>query len=451
MTNTVSSPSRLGADELGPLLPDLLAEPAATLATLVATHGRLVELAAGPLTVLVVAEPEAIREVLVEQQHSFIKGAAVRSTKVLLGEGLLTSEGSEHARQRRLVAPAFHRPQLARFAETMGALAGEEAAAWADHAPGVDAPVVDAHAALTTITMRIVGATLFGVDVTADAAGIAASLDGVLELSNRLLPLAQLMGQGLSPAEEVEAARLMAHLDDVIGGVIAARRADPGAADLVGLLTRAVDTDGDGGGLTDREIRDQAMTLFLAGHETTANALAWTMALLSQHPELAEQIHAEVMRVAADGPVPFDRAGEMSLTRAAIQEAIRLYPPAWITTREVVQQVTIGGVPLPVGAQVVVSPWVTHRDPAWWPEPDEFRVDRWLYPDASRPKWAYFPFGGGSRSCIGEHFALLEATVILAEVVRRWRFEPAGAFPTPEYRVTMRPGGGVPLRLDRRC
>ena len=428
------------------MLPLLFSDPAGALGQLVHEHGPLVLLEVGPVQALLVTDPDGVREVLVEQQHCLAKGAAVQSTRPILGDGLLTSEGAHHARQRRLVSPAFHRPQLAKFAVTMGQIAAEETGSW------VAETVIDAHAAMTRTAMRIVGSTLFGLDVTGDAARVGVALDGVLAISNRLLPLAQLVGQGLSPDEQSAAAQLIAELDDVIAGIIAQRRAAPGDRDVVSLLTGAVDDEGDGGGLSDREIRDEVMTLFLAGHETTANALAWTLHLLSHHPEALAQIAAEADRCGTGtGAVGLDQLEQLPITQAALREGMRLFPPAWLTTREVVQPTTIRGVDLAVGAQVIVSPWLTQRDPRWLTDADEFRIDRWLYPDEQRPKWAYFPFGGGARGCIGEHFAMLEATIILAEVARRWTISPAGDAPEPEFRVTLRPTPAVPLRLQRRA
>ncbi len=431
--------------ELIELLPGLVGDPVGVLQALRDRHGPLVLLEIGPMTALVVAEPEAIREVLVERQHDLVKGAAVRSTKVLLGEGLLTSEGELHARRRRLVSPAFHRPRLVRYATTMAEVAADEAAGWAD------GEVIEGHAAMARLALRIVGRTLFGLDLSTEASEVGDALQRVLAMANRQLPIAQAIGQGLTPDEEAEATELVARLDRVLADVIDERRQRGGEDDLVSILLRERDVadGGDGGGLTDGEVRDEAMELLLAGHETTANALSWALHLLAAHPEVQAAVAQEVAAIPAGRPVGVDDLPELAHTRAVLDETLRLFPPAWITTREVATPTRIAGVDLPAGAQVLVSPLLVHHDPRWWEQPESFQPARWLTPDPDRPKWAFVPFGGGARSCVGEHFARMEATIALAEIVRRWRLEPAGAAPSPQALVTMRPSA-VPLRLHAR-
>ncbi len=327
----------------------------------------------------------------------------------------------------------------------MADVAADEAGAWGD------GEVIEAHAAMARLALRIVGRTLFGLDLLTEAGEIGATLQRVLELANGQLPLAQAIGQGLTPAEEAEAAALVARLDHLLAGIIGERRARGGEDDLVSILVgeRDLADGGDGSGLTDREVRDEAMTLLLAGHETTANALSWALHLLATHPEVQATLAAEVATIPDGRPVGVDDLPALVCTKAVLDETLRLFPPAWITTREVATPTTIAGVDLPVGAQVLVSPLLVHHDERWWNDPESFDPDRWLHPDPDRPKWAFVPFGGGARSCVGEHFARIETTIVLAEIVRRWRLEPAGPAPTPEARVTLRPSA-VPLRVHAR-
>lgn len=436
---------RPAQDELVDLLPVLFADAAVGLRQLTSRHGPVVLIEIGPVTALVVADPDVVREVLVERQHDLVKGAAVRTTKVLLGDGLLTSEGEAHARRRRLVSPAFHRHRLAEYASVMADVAAQEAAGWTEGEP------IEAQAAMARLTLRIVGRTLFGLDLVDEARAIGDALGRVLTLSNRQLPLAQAIGQGLTAAEEAEAAELVARLDGVLADIIRQRRDRGGDSDLVSILLAERDTGdgGDGTGLSDREVRDEAMTLLLAGHETTANALSWALHLLAEHPEAQDLLARELGTIPADrvtGTLDLDR---LPFLRAVLDETLRLFPPAWITTREVAVPTTIAGVELPVGAQVLVSPLLVHRDPRFWAAPDDFHPERWLLPDPDRPKWAFVPFGGGVRSCVGEHFARIEASIALAEVVRRWHVTPAGPAPTPEHLVTLRPSA-VALHVSPR-
>ena len=441
----IATVARPAAAELLALLPSLVSDPVGVLRTLHDRYGPLVLLEVGPMTALVVADPDTIREVLVERQHDVVKGAAVRSTRVLLGDGLLTSEGEAHARRRRLVSPAFHRPRLARYAAIMAEVAADEAGVWHDGAE------IEGHGAMSRLALRIVGRTLFGLDLLDESSEVGDALQRVLALANRQLPIAQAIGQGLTPVEEAEAAELVARLDRVLADIIHDRRRRGGEDDLVSILLRERDLadGGDGGRLTDTEVRDEAMTLLLAGHETTANALAWALHLLATNPDAQEQLAAEVAALPVDRPVRIDDVPSLVWTRAVLDETLRLVPPAWITTREVAVPTRLAGVDLPVGAQVLVSPLLAHHDARWWDDPESFRPERWLDPAADRPKFAFVPFGGGARSCVGEHFARLEATIALAEIVRRWRLVPAGPAPTAQALVTLRPSA-VPVRVHAR-
>ncbi len=440
-----------GPDELVALLPRLLAEPGDALRALADRHGPLVhlELAGTPVDVWLVADAAVARAVLVDPDRSFVKGRTLQVTRLLLGDGLLTSEGAAHARRRRLVSQAFRRPRLAASAEVMGTIVRAHVARWP---VGVE---IDLHARLVALTLDIVGRSLFGVDLADDAHGVGDALDTVLSQFGSLTPLGQLVGNG--PDEQATAA-LDAALDrlrSLVLRLVDERRRGIGRGDdLLTLLVDARDDEcgeGDGRGLTDDEIHDEVMTLLLAGHETTANALAWTVHLLSLHPATTRRGAAEVHRVLGTRPVGLDDLDRLPVLSSALDESLRLFPPAWIIPREAIRDVEVEGHHVRAGAQVLVSPWLIHRDPRRWSDPDCFRPDRWTpgLADAARRSFALIPFGGGSRSCIGEHFARLEATIVLAELLRR--FEPVPPMlhrVERDHSVTLRPRGGLPMRLE---
>jgi cytochrome P450 len=375
--------------------------------------------------------PDLVTEVLVDAAPQTVKGPGVQLTRRLLGDGLLTSEGADHQRARRLVAPVFSPQRLAGYATAIGEVAAQ--VAWEDDS------VVDVSAALSALTLTAVGHALLGVDLAAEAPAVRTALDSALE---------QFGGAGLALPGTAEPPPLVGvePLHALVDRVIALRTAAPGA-DVVSALVAACDASG---GLTGAQVHDHVMTLLMAGHETTANALTWTLHLLSQHPEAQERVREEVDRLER-APSYAELAG-LVLTRAVVTEAMRLFPPAWIVGRTTTAPLIVDGRDLPTGTVLVVSPLLLHHDPRWFPEPEAFDPDRWL--DARRaavPRHAYLPFGTGPRSCLGEQFAWVEAVTLLAVLVRRFRFAAlSSAPPVPQYRVTLRPEGGLPLRVHQR-
>ncbi len=399
--------------------------------------------------VYLLSHPDMIQAVLEVDAGAFVKGRGLGRARRLLGQGLLTSEGLFHQRQRRLVLPAFHRERMAAYGKVMVDHASALQARW------LDGETRDIAADMQHLTRSIVAKTLFDFEVTSQTQAIDAALATLIGSFGSLaffLP-EWVLDRGLWPsAHRQESAR--AELDALIYRMIEERRAggrDHG--DLLSMLLVAVDEDGDGQGMTDRQVRDEVMTLFLAGHETTANALAWTWFLLSEHPEAAARLHDELDRVLGGRDPEVADLPELRYTRRVLTEAMRLYPPAWIVGRRAVQDVVVGGYGIPRGAGVLVSEWVVHHDPRWYPDPFRFDPDRWL-PDshAPRPKYAYFPFGGGPRRCIGEAFAWMEGTLILATIARRWHLRLVPGHPVqPDPLITLRPRNGVRVILERRA
>lgn len=395
-----------------------------------------------------VNHPDMIRDILVTHQKQFAKGRALERAKRLLGNGLLTSEGEFHLRQRRLVQPAFHRDRIAQYSTAMVEITQRTADRWHD---GL---TFDAHEAMMELTLSIVAKTLFGADVDDEADEIREALTGVLETFNlALLPAAELME--LLPLPWVRKfRRSRERLDRTVYRIIGERRAELARGvdrgDLLSMLLAATDGEGDGTGMTDEQLRDEVMTLFLAGHETTANALTWTWYLLCRHPKVEELLHAEVD--ALGHPPTIDDLPRLEYTRRIVMESMRLYPPAYAVGRRALEDYVIGEHLVPKGTVVLLSQFLVHRDPRWYPKPEQFDPDRWL-PDviATRPKLSYFPFGAGTRICVGEQFAWTEAILVLATLAQRWRLwlAPKQRIAV-DPRITLRPRYGVRMVVRAR-
>jgi cytochrome P450 len=423
-------------------------DPLALLARVAREYGDVARFNAATQTVYVLNHPDYIRDLLVTHHARFKKGRALQRAKRLLGEGLLTSEADFWRRQRRLAQPAFHKQRVASYAATMVEYAEKTSARWRD------GERLDVSAEMMRLTLAVVGKTLFDADVESDADEVGAALSEVMGLFGYLmLPFSELLEKlPLPPRRRFERAR--ARLDRVIYRIIEERRREGrDRGDLLSTLLHAVDEEGDRTGMTDEQLRDEAMTIFLAGHETTANALAWTWFLLSQNPEAEARLHAELDEVLGGRPPTAEDYARLRYAEMVVAESMRLYPPAWALGRLALEDHEVGGYLIPRGSLVLVSQYVMHRDPRYWPEPERFDPERFT-PEAKagRPQFAYFPFGGGPRRCIGEGFAWMEAVLLLAALARRWRLRlPPGAVVPTEPRITLRPGkGGIPMKAEER-
>lgn len=412
-------------------------DPRGALQGLQAEFGDVTVFPIGRRRIYLLSHPDLVRDVLVTHHRNFIKSYALQRARSLLGEGLLTSEDPVHLRQRRLAQPAFHRDRVAEMGRTMVRLAEASADGWRDGAE------VDATTEMNRLTLAIAGQTLLGAGVQDEADEIRTALTDALSLFGRLHnPFGELLDKLPVPGT-LRMRRARARLDATIYRAIAQRRATGGHGDdLLGMLLAARDDEGDGGGMTDERLRDELLTLFLAGHETTANALAWTWHLLARHPEAEARLHAELRTVLGGrAPAPEDY-GALPFTRAVFAESMRLYPPAWTMGREPREDYDAGGFRIRRGTIVLMSPWIVHRDPRWWDAPAEFRPERWMDPgfEASLPRFAYFPFGGGPRKCIGEGFAWMEGVLSLATLARRWLLRAVPGVEVGEQAlITLRP------------
>lgn len=394
----------------------------------------------GPEHAFLISDPALIRDVLVTNQRHYKKGRALERSKRLLGDGLLTSEDPTHLRQRRLIQPAFHREAVASYAQVMTEYAERTRDRWADGA------TLDISQEMMRLTLGIVGKTLFDADVEAQAKDVGAALTDVLEsFWTMMLPFGDLLEH--LPVPSLRRARLARkRLDAMIFGMIdERRRSSRDRGDMLSMLLLAQDEEEGGRRLTDQQVRDEAMTLFLAGHETTANALAWMWFLVSGAPEVAGRLHAELDRVLGGRTPELADIPKLPYLEQVITESMRLYPPAWMIGRRAVGAQRVGDYMLPNRALVLVSPYVTQRDARWFPEPARFQPERWTAEfKAALPPFAYFPFGGGARRCIGESFAWMELMLVAATIAGRWtiRVDPAVP-PIPQPVMTLRMKNGL--------
>jgi cytochrome P450 len=389
-------------------------------------YGDLPYFRLGGQHVYLVNHPDYVREILVTKQATFTKSRVLQRARVLLGEGLLTSEGEFHLRQRRLVQPAFHRERLAGYAAVMSEYAIRLRDRW------TAGKTVDVSNEMMRLTLAVVGKTLFSAEIEEEASEIGEALTAVLKMFRMLMmPFSEYFEKlPLPSVRRFDKARL--RLDQTIYGLIHdRRRSGEDTGDLLSMLLLAHDEEAEANGMTDQQVRDEALTLFLAGHETTANALTWTWYLLSQNPECERRLHAEIDRVLG-GRVPgMSDLQELRYTEMVFAEAMRLYPPAWAIGRMSKAPFELGGVPIAAKSICIVSPYVIQRDPRWFPDPERFDPERWT-PEArdARPKFSYFPFGGGARVCIGERFAWMEGVLMIAVIAQKWKLRLA-----PDQRV----------------
>jgi cytochrome P450 len=422
-------------------------DPLAFLREATASYGDVVSYRFGRTPVFLLKHPDDIKDVLVTRQHDFVKGRGIQWTRIFLGDGLLTSEGAFHTRQRRLSAPAFHRQRIGAYAEVMADYASRARARFRDgETLAFD---VEMHA----LTLAIAGRTLFGEDMADEAAEIGSALTDVLTLFPRFaLPWARAL-QRLPLPSNRRFERAKARLDATVYRIIRLRRqSGRDQGDLLSMLMAARDED-DGGRMTDVQLRDEIMTLLIAGHETTANALCWTFHLLAQHPDVERRLHDEVDAVLGDRLPGLEDVPRLTYAERVLAESMRLYPPAWNIGRQSLADYTVRGYTLPAGSLFALSTWVTHHDERWFPDPFRFDPERWL-PDAraARPKFSYFPFGGGARQCIGESFAWMEGALLLATLAQRFRFRSVpGARVEPQALITLRPRHGLALVAERRA
>ena len=407
-------------------------------------YGDVVDVALGPMEATLVSHPDLVEDVLVTRNRLWQKDMFLHSAlEPVLGEGLLSSEGDFWRRQRRLAQPAFHRDRIASYATIMVEHATRLAERWRD------GDVRNVHEDMMRLTLEIVAESLFGARVGDRAKEVGEAIHAILVLLADPLEIFFPFVKRLPTPRRVRFRRAIEKLDGIVYGVIEQReRSGAEADDLLSMLLAARDEDGSR--MSERQLRDECMTLFLAGHETTAITLSWTWYLLARHPAIERELAAELESVLGDRKPTLEDLPKLGLASRVVHESLRLYPPAWSIGREAREDLDLGDYRFRKGQQAWFCPWSIQRDPRWFDAPDAFRPDRWKGDLAKTlPRYAYFPFGGGPRLCIGQAFAQMEAVLILAVLARRFRVEVIGD-PLPSPSVTLRPKGGVRARLRRR-
>ncbi len=449
-------------------------------------YGDLVHFRAAGRRVFQLNHPALIQEMLVRDEPHHHRGIVMQRARFVLGDGLLTSEEPLHLRQRRLTQPAFHRDRIAAYGSIIGDYALQMTRSW--HS----GETRDLHHDMLLLALRIVSKCLFNADVEAEARNISQAVDafmGFLPLA--FLPFsAQILRLPLPIMRRIYQGE--AELDALIYGIIRQRRGQSSAqsdaqysaqngakynaqnsaknideGDLLSMLLATVDTEGGTGSMTDRQVRDECLTLLLAGHETTANGLSFALWLAALHPEWQQRLHEEARQVLTGEAATAADYSRLPLTWQHFAETLRLYPPVWVTARTAAERYTFRGIAIPKGSLLIAPQIVLHHDPRWWPDPERYDPMRFAgqspaqraqpgsqRDDGSRPRFAWFPFGAGSRQCIGEGFAWMEGVLALATILREWRVSlPTGSSGTLEVlpRITLRPKAGVMLQLDRRA
>lgn len=401
----------------------------------------------GKIPVFLINHPDLIRDLLVTNHCKFVKGRALQRAKSLLGEGLLTSEKEFHLRQRRMIQPAFHRARINEYAKAMIEFGEKMSGEWCDG----DTRDIDKE--MMRLTLWIVGKTLFSANVEDEADEVGTAMTTIVSAFNFiLLPFSEYLEKlPLPPLRKLQKARQT--LDEVIYKIINERRkSSEDKGDLLSMLLLAQDEE-TGNAMTDKQVRDEALTLFLAGHETTANALAWTFYLLSQNPEAEKKFHAELDEILGDKPITPEDYGKLKFTESVLAESLRLFPPAWTVGRLATEEHEFNGYKIAPKSLVLASQFVIHHDSRFWENPESFQPERWekLSIKEAGNKFIYFPFSKGIRNCIGENFAWMEGVLLLAILGRNWRLNLM-----PEQKIalqpmiTLRPKYGMKMRIEKR-
>jgi cytochrome P450 len=444
IVRTLHAPPGPKGHLIGDNLREYAKNPLGFLSRCAREYGDIVQLRFVGQTFYLLSHPDLIEYVLVENNRNFTKTRILRRNGRLLGEGLLTSQGEFWRRQRRLAQPAFHRKRIAAYGEVMAAFADRSFEGWRD------GQTIDVHEEMMRLTLEIVAKCLFGADVRAEAKDVGRAMKVALEdfsSQRRLIRIPK----SIPTPHNLRFERAARRLDAIVHTIIEERRkSEEDRGDLLSMLVLAEDESSER--MTDKQLRDEVMTLFLAGHETTANTLAWTFWLLSLNVAAEAKLAEELERVLGGRTPTVADLPQLPYVERVIKESMRLYPPAWVMGREAVGECEVGGYRMPAGSSALMSQWVVHRDPRYHHSPQRFDPDRWAAGyEKELPRFAYFPFGGGPRQCIGAGFAMTEARLVLAAVAQRFRMELVpGQRVEPYASITLRPKEGIRMTLAER-
>lgn len=425
-------------------LPAFRRDPLEFCTGLARDYGDLAFFRLGPIQCVQVNRPEWIQHLLTKEAGRMHKSWDYRELAFVLGEGLVTSEGDLWKRQRRLIQPAFHNDRIRTYAKTMVERAGVMLEGWRD------GQELELSSAMSQVTLEIVGRALFGADVADDAKVISEAITVFMDRFEALMTSWVPLPVAWPLPGNRRALAAIRRMDEVVYRMVRERRASSARGD--DLLSWLIEARDEQGALDDKQLRDELVTLLLAGHETTSLALTWTLMLLSENPDVERRLARhldEVLRGRA--PQPGDEPN-LGFTRQVVEEGMRLRPPVWGAGREALEDIALGEFVIPKGTQIFFTQWVTHHDPRFFPNPEHFDPDRWSADEReSIPRYAYFPFGGGPRVCVGMNFAMMEATLLLAAIVQRFHVEVLpGQTIELQPAVTLRPKNGIRVKLESR-
>ncbi|MEO8577574.1 MAG: cytochrome P450 [Gemmatimonadales bacterium] len=426
-------------------LPDFARDPLEFLEKASRDHGPVTSLRFGRTRAVLLSDPDLIEDVLVRKRDSFIKARSLQALHHLFGNGILTSEGEFWRKQRRLIQPAFHPASMRGHAEVVVSRASRMFDGWQT------GDEMEFHSLMKELLLSIVADSLFGAELAQRATVLGAALESTMDRFTGRRGLARFAPDWVPLPDTRRYMEGVAALDEFVTEVLAVgRRGRVERKDLLSILLAARDENGNP--MSDSQLRDEAITLFVGGFDTPALAMSWTWYLLSKNPDCVERLVAEVDSMLGDRAPGFEDASTLSYTQCVVKESMRLFPPAWIVSREASQDTEVGGYPVPRGTTVMMSQWLAHRDERFFPDALIFRPERWASGNSAKlPRFAYFPFGGGPRVCIGASFAMMETTLILAMLAQRFRFAVRDDVDiAPRATMTLRPRGGVPIVIDRR-
>ncbi len=421
--------------------------PPLYLQHLASTYGDVCRFQLGRNPCYLFSHPDAIREILVTQAKHLGRSMGYEWMKTFLGSGLLTSSGETHQRRRRLAQPAFRNSRIDAYAPNMLTTTQKWIATW-QHGDKLDI-----HQEMMRLALTIIGQAMFHENLSKLVVEIGEAVDVFMRYwQSNFSPIAKLMhALPLRLNREFNEAKTMFYqrMEAIVQNH---REQGTDEGDFLSMLLLAQDDEG-GAALSNKEVVEELVTITIAGHETTANALSWSWYLLASHPEMAAQVEEEVDRELAGKPPTVADLERLTYCTAVFKESMRLYPPAWSVGRCAINDITLANVKVPAGSMIYVSPYLVHRDARWWPQPERFMPKRWINGQHSeQPKYSYLPFGAGKHQCIGERFAMLEGILLMALVVQKWRFEldPEHEV-TPEAFITLRPKNGIKVTLQARC
>lgn len=423
-------------------------DPLTFLSTCAREYGDIVYLKMANYPFFLVSHPDYIEQILVKNHDKLKKDRMLRSrsSRELFGNGLLVSSGEHWRRQRQIILPAFRNDKMEHYAEIILPRTKALLAVWRE------GEIYDMHAEMSRLILGIAGEVFFGADVAREADHVAQALIPIAEQFAAQGSPWSVLRRVLPTPASFRYHHALAELNKVVYSLIEERR-QRSTVDREDLLSMLIQTLPDGGRrLTDQQVRDEVMTFFLAGHETTALAVCWTLLLLAHNPKVQAQVAAEASLAREDVSAPKVAVGRSGYLDAVLKESLRLYPPVWVLARAVVEPFELGGFEVPTGTQVVISQWIIHRDPRFFDRPEQFDPSRWFPPPiAGMPRYAYLPFGVGPRACVGQSLAMMESALILAAVIKQFTVEPGASQEVlPSAGITLRPDGGISLRVRAR-